>query len=363
MNSEIKLITLKKTDPDFKSYLWGQGDGQIARPVQSLNIGSEHEVITFELIGKSQIQKPNLFFLLSQLIKLNRFIYICLPFFFILANAYLIKNLNDPISVVAVFLAVMFLFIGINLRNDVVDYISGYDRVESVLDKKPITQGWVTASFASKLSKFFIFLSVLLAAPALILYRKLFILFLVTASLMLLGRFLDRNFYKQKNYAEFILFLLIGPGLLTGLQLASGAELSASVIAFGLVWGLCILFLIHINNFCSILKSSQARITNTITTMGFDQAQNFLAIWALVILLTTLSHQLYFYGLNIALIAALPMLFSYFYLITKIKKIQSPLSSDLFSIRKYAQYFFLSVVLFFVVQRVSLLGVGFFESL
>lgn len=362
MNNSKNLITLKKTDKDFESYLWGRkSTNEIALPIQSLNIGSAHEVVTFEMIPKNSIQKPNFILFIAQLFKINRFIYVLFPFSYILANSYANEKLKDPFSIVFVFIAVMFLFVGINLRNDVVDYVSGFDRVDVSADEKPIAKGWVTASFVSKISKGCIFFSILLAIPELIIYKKLFYLFLISASLMLAGRFLDKNFYKQKKYAEFILFLLIGPILAAGLQLAGGLAINTEVIAFSLVWGLGILFLIHVNNFCTILKSSQAMISNTVTLMGFDRAKFFLTLWMLCILLAAVTHQIFFHGISFTLVALLPLAFTFYFLSKKIKNVQSPLSSNLPMVRKQALYFFMEIAVFFIFQSGSLLGVGFFE--
>ena len=59
MKSEI-YRTVHKNDSDFGSYLWGTGhhliDLTLALPIETLNLGTSDETVTFKVFKKSEIK-------------------------------------------------------------------------------------------------------------------------------------------------------------------------------------------------------------------------------------------------------------------------------------------------------------------
>ena len=152
-------ITLKKAEAEFEDFLWGRSSqkltkNQRALPIKTYNLGTPEESVTFELKNVSDIKKPGIFVFLSSLVKLNSFILILLPLFYIFTKNYSTGLISNPqsntLSITLAALAVIFLFAGLNIRNDVNDHISGFDRVNLDSKPKPIRMGWISAHKAAR---------------------------------------------------------------------------------------------------------------------------------------------------------------------------------------------------------------------
>lgn len=340
--------TLKRSDAEFEDYLWGAGrhvqDQTIPLPVKTLNLGEKNETVTFQIFTSFEINRPSTWTLISSLIKLHTYILVLMPLFFVLAKNYVDDRAKDPLSISLAALASLFLYAGLNIRNDVIDHVYGYDRVNILKSNKPIARGWITARQASKLSWILMGCAAVVAMPAFFLEHELISVMCVVAGLFLLGQFVKQNSYKHNRVGEVIMFILVGAGLASGYQVSLGAGIDLEILAFGVLWGFAVLFLIHVNNFSHILTSYQAGILNTMTRMGFDKAQKFLvAWWSLFCALWFIYHYNYasliwtIFGTLLLVIWSLP-------LFSKILKIRSPLGSDLDLIRKEAYRTFLIMV-------------------
>lgn len=352
--------TCKRSDSEFENYLWGTGIHQtnktIPLPVKTLNLGGDDETVTFQIFTQHEIRQPDRLTLISSLIKLHSYILVLMPLFFVLAKNYVDDRARDPLSVTIAALASLFLYAGLNIRNDVIDHVYGYDRVNILKSNKPIARGWITAIQASRISWVLILMAGLIAIPALIFERELILVLCVVVGLFLLGQFVKQNSYKHNRFGEVILFILVGAGLASGYQVALGAGIDSEILAFGILWGFGVLFLIHVNNFSHILTSYQAGILNTMTRMGFDKAQKFLVVWwFLFCMLWFIFHYHYasfiwtVFGTLLLLIWSVP-------LFKKILKIRSPLGSDLDSIRKEAYRTFLMMVLILFAENFWYVG-------
>ena len=354
-----QYVTIKKSQPAFLDFLWGHIENntkypanrdQRAIPVKTYNLGTPEESITFELKALSEIKKPGFFVFVSALIKLNSFILILFPLFYTLEKNYLSQGLLNPLSKLFASLASVFLFAGLNIRNDVNDHISGYDRVNIDLNNKPIRMGWLSASRASKISFVLILCSVVLASLSTLLQPRLVWIIGLAGLLFLLAQFNKRNSYKQQHSGELTLYLLIGPALATGYQVATGSAIDREILFFGLLWGFAVLYLIQINNFSHIMTSSQSGIKNTMTKLGFDWSQKFLiAAWIFFIGIHTLFH-LHYSQLRWTIINFLVMVSVSAPTLLKIFNIKSPMGSGLQRIRKEAYRNFLVVVFLFLTE-------------
>jgi 1,4-dihydroxy-2-naphthoate octaprenyltransferase len=352
--------TMQRADPLFEDFLWGAGEHLMNKtvplPVKTLNLGEPNETVTFQVFTEYEIKKPKFLNFFSALIKLHTYILILMPLLYVLVKNFVDNRFRDPFSISFSALAMLFLYAGLNIRNDILDHIYGFDRVNILKSNKPIALGWITAIKASRLSWAFVLAAAVISIPAFYFQAELIRVFAVVFVLFFLGQFVKRNAYKYNRFGEIILFLLAGPGLASGYQVSLGAGVDTEILAFGVLWGFAILFLIHINNFSHILTSSQAGISNTITRMGFDKAQNFLVIWwSIFCLLWLVFHYLYasliwtIFGTLLLVLWSLP-------LFVKIYKIKSPLGSDLDHIRKEAYKTFLMMVFILFAESFWYLG-------
>lgn len=345
-----QFATLKKTDPSFTNYLWGQfSQNEVAIPIKSYNLGTPEESVTFEIKKNTEIEKPNFLLLLASLIKVRSFIILLFPILYVLLMNF--RQLSfDLLSFVFAMASSVLLFAGLNVRNDVHDHISGYDRVNIDSNTKPIRLGWITAKAASQISLVLVFAAGALSAPTILLNPEVVWVILFSLGLFLIGRFAKNNSYKNQHFGELVLFMLAGPCLVVGFQLASGTSIDLQVLLFGVLWGLAVLFLIQLNNFSHIMTSSQNGIRNTVTKLGFDLAPKFLVFCWLVFLAVWGAHQFLFFNnlwgaLSSVTLAALSVWF-----FIKILNIKSPMGSGLNKARRSGYYLFLSTVALLLLQ-------------
>lgn len=348
-----QFVTVKKSQPEFPEYLWGRLESVSNRraiPVKTYDLGTVDESVTFELKSIPEITKPGLFVFFAAFIKLNSFILILFPLFYVLEKNYFSGGYITPFGIFFAAFSSVFLFAGLNIRNDVYDHISGFDRVNIDLNRKPIRMGWISAQTASRISAGLIILAGVLAVPAALLQPKL--IWVITAALFLffVGRFAKNNSYKQQHSGEVILFLLIGPALSVGYQVATGSVVDPEVVEFGALWGFLVLYLIQVNNFAHIMTSSQSGIKNTMTKLGFDWAQKFLISTWLVFLLLNLLFHYYFSSLSWIVLNTVTLLVVSVPTLLKIADIKSPMGSGLQIIRKEVQRNFLVFVLLSLVE-------------
>lgn len=351
-----EFITLKKSQPEFSQYLWGQSkSGTRAVPVKTYNLGTAEESVTFEMKNISDIKRPIFFVFLASLIKLRSFILILFPLFFVLTKNFVDNRFFDPVSIVLASVGMLFLFAGLNIRNDIHDHISGFDRVNLDQNSKPLREGWITATQASRVSLALILLAGVLAFPVCVFQPELIRVLAVSMILFFVGRFAKKNSYKHQHFGELILFVLAGPGLVSGYQVALGAGIDTEVLSFGVLWGFAVLFLVQVNNFSHIMTSSQSKISNTITKLGFDLSQKFLLLmWGLFIVLWVLFH--YYYGsLYWLVFGSMLLVFWSMPLFMKISAIRSPMGSGPRSVKQTAHRTFLAMVFIFFLQNLWVL--------
>lgn len=353
-----QYVTIKQNEPKFSDYLWGRGlISQRAIPVKTYNLGTPEELVTFELKNVSDIKRPSAFVLWASLIKLKSFILILFPLFYVVVKNYVQTDVFDSLGILLAAVSSVMLFAGLNIRNDVYDHISGYDRVNSDLNNKPIRMGWISAHQASRLSLILIFISGLLALPVVLLHPKLAAVIAVAMILFFLGKFLKNNSYKQHHIGGAILFLLVGPALVSGYQMAAGAEVDAEIISFGALWGFAVLYLIQVNNFSHIMTSSQSGIGNTMTKLGFDLSQKFLIIYWIFFIAFWILFHFYFADLYWTVFSTGLLILRSLPLFMKISNIKSPMGSGLQLVRKEAYRVFLIMVLIFLIKKLSQLWV------
>lgn len=352
-----QYITLKSSENNYLKYLWGSfSNEQVAIPVKSYNLGTSDESITFEIKNKAEIKKPTLFKFVNSLIKLRSFIIMWFPFYFVG-----ISHMSDPtfnwISFLFAAVAATFLFSGLNIRNDVNDHISGYDRVNIDTVKKPIHRGWISAQKASTVSIILFVVAGLISLPSFIYNPELLVILLIAALLFLLGRLIKNNSYKNQHFGEFILFVLVGPALSTGVQLSSATAFNFEYTWFGIVWGLGVVYLIQINNFTHIMTSAQHGIRNTMTKLGFDLSQKFLILWWCIFLVFWFFYQaLYRHNVTGWVGSAVLVVFSILFF-KNLLNIKSPMGSGLKKIKTKAHGLFLIVVITLFLQGLEHLEV------
>ena len=322
----------------------------------TMNLDSPEETVTFEIVDKSSVKKPSGFKIFLSLIKFQNLFLILLPLFYVLIKNYVDNRFRDPQTCLIATFAMLFIFAALNIRNDVNDHVSGYDRVNITPSAKPINKGWITAAQASAISWGLTIIAMAISFPVMLRQPEEARVIAVVVVLILAGRLLSKNSYKNQRWGEVIFFILAGPGVVSGYQVALGAGIDTEVLTFGILWAWGIQFLVHLNNFNHILTSSQAGIKNTMTNAGFDKAKKILiGWWCAFIVLWVLYH--YFYASTFwSYLTTAVLIFWSIPTFIKISEIQSPVGSDLAEAKRVGYRNFLLMCFLIVIEFYWYLG-------
>lgn len=324
------LITLSKNSPDFESYLLGTfSEEKRALPVQTLNVNSTSETVTFRIVPINSIQKPSFFEVVFQTFKVRSFLLILFPLFLILTKNIVDKTLVDPVTTAIATAGVLLAFVAVNLRNDYLDHMKGVDRILEKSGSRAIQNGWVTAAQVKFYSNIFLGLSIVCAFPIVFAFPNVAIIILLSSLVGIWAQFKKKSSFKYQIGGELALFLLLGPMLTVGYQLSMGVALDSESIWIGCVWGWLVLFIVHLRNFVNILPSMQAGFSNTVNWLGFDKSRRLIAAWwALFVVFNLVYHSFFagtYWGFYLSIILVL-ISASFVY---KLKNVSSSTGSDL----------------------------------
>ncbi|UYL10097.1 prenyltransferase [Bdellovibrio sp. SKB1291214] len=340
-----EFVTLSKSSPQFESYLLGTfAKDKRALPVQTLNVNSASETVTFKIVPVSSLEFPPRIVRIMKTVKFRSFLFILVPLFLILTKNIADQTIRDPISCLIATIGVIFAFISVNLRNDYTDHVRGVDRVLERSGSRAIQNGWTTASHIKNLSTTFLILSLMCAVPVMMAYNEVAYVVVVGAIIGLWAQFQKRISFKYKIGGEISLFLMFGPLLTVGYQLAMGAPFDKESLWIGVVWGWAVLFVVHLRNFINILPSSQAGFRNTVNCLGFDRSRRLIALWWAIFLCINLFYHLVYAGKYWGIYVSIALVFLSFTFISKLKSLSSPVGGDLRQVFKYGFTLFLFTI-------------------
>ncbi len=339
------LITLSKGSKDFDSYLLGTfAPDKRALPLQTLNVNSSAETVTFKIVPVSEIGRPSFLQIGAQVLKIRSLLLVLVPLFLMVTKNIADSTLMDPLSTMLATFGVLLAFLAVNVRNDYLDHMLGVDRVLEESGSRAIQKGWVTAARLKSISSVLLILSLLCALPLVLTYNSLAGVIAMGLVIGLWAQFKRKNSFKYRIGGELALFVMLGPLLTVGYQLAMGAPFDGESVWIGCVWGWLTLFVVHLRNFRNIFTSSQAGFNNTVNWLGFDKTRRLLAMWWLVFLAINLGYHLYFagfyWGFYLSIVLSAPTLM----FISKLKNISSPIGSELYEVYKMGTYLFLLTI-------------------
>lgn len=324
-----ELITLSKSSADFESYLLGTfSKDKRALPVQTLNVNSASETVTFRVMPMRSIVRPSFLIVLLQTFKVRSFLLILIPLFLVVTKNIADRTMYDPWAAIIATVGVLFAFIAVNLRNDYMDHMKGVDRVVQRSGSRAIQNGWVTAAQVKAYSNVFLFFAIVTGIPIALVYPQVALVIGVGLLIGLWAQFQKQNSFKYQIGGELALFVMLGPLLTVGYQLSMGAPFDQESIWIGCVWGWLVLFVVHLRNFANIFSSAQAGFKNTVTWLGFDKTRGLLAYWWVLFLLFNLIYHILFAGVYWGVYLALALGFLSIGFILKLKNISSPIGSE-----------------------------------
>lgn len=290
-----ELLTVSRGDPKFESYLLGTfSQTERALPVQSLNVGSDSETVTFELVPLAEIIKPPFLKFWAQIVKLNSVLLVLLPVFLILIKTALDEIDYDAELAICGTLAALFFHVSVNLRNDFRDHMLGIDRIHPRSGSRAIQLGWITAAQAKKWSWYLFGFGVFFGLPSLFKFPELLFLLGIVMLLMMIGVNSFKAGLKFRSWTELAAFLLFGPLLTLGFQISIGAGIDLEAPILGILTGGYAVLLLHLKNIEMIMVNDRAKFENTMTRLGIDGSRRFLFLfWLTWGLLLSLYHFVY----------------------------------------------------------------------
>lgn len=278
--SGFTLKTLSRQDPDFRNYLDGRfSKTHRALPLESLNVNSESEMVTFRIVPIEKIETPGFFPMWLEVFKFRYFLLLAFPAFVILIKNILGDVAIDGLLSLLSLLASFFLLAAANLWNDYSDHMRGLDRIHPESQKKPIQKGWVTAAATRHWAWAYLVLGIILGIPALILEPWLLAIVAVPGAFALLMWLHPQKGQRFRRGAELLIFLLVGPLFAVGFQIASTSIFDFETLWIGVITGWVAVFLIHLRNFESVMVNSQAGFQSTVVALGFERSKNLLVWW------------------------------------------------------------------------------------
>jgi len=352
-----ELKTFSKNDPEFIPYLLGTfSKNERALPVQSLNVTTEAEKVTFQIVPVGEIRTPSFFPKWALILKLNNFILVFLPIFLILTKCTLDDVVFDPILAVLSGFGAFSLHAAVNLRNDYLDHLSGLDRIYSE-SGKAIQKGWLTAAEAKKLSNIFIGIGFLLGAPSVFFYPELLLVIAVLLVMGFTGMQSYRFGLKYRLWTEITAFFLLGPFLAVGYQMSIGAGFDLETIFLGFITGWFAVFILHLKNFNQIMVNNQAGFVNSITILGFEKSKYLILFWWVGLILSLFLYHL-IYALTEWLAAfSVGAVGLSFFVFQSVRKIQSPVASNFKTMLMNLHRLVVILMLLWVIEFVTLIAV------
>lgn len=350
------LRTLSRTDADFSSYLLGTfSETERAIPLQTLNANSQSEQVTFQIVSIKDISQPSFFKKWIEVFKFRSFLLVGFPIFAILTKNLIDDVEMDPIVTLSSVFGCFAILIGANLLNDYFDHMRGLDRIHPDQQRKPIQKGWVTAQATKNWALVYLILGIVLGIPAVFLEPTLLWLIAIPTAVAL-GAWLTRQKgLKFRRGAEYLIFLLTGPLLTVGFQLAISGEIDPEACWIGVLTGWFAVFLVHIKNFECLMVNAQAGLESTVVRLGFDKSRRLLAIWwGLFLLNFAIFHAVY--AMTEWSIASflLPPIVSYSFF-KKLYSLSSPAGSEMKQFAKIARSVAVVVLGWWLVENFWLL--------
>lgn len=331
------LKTLSSRDAEFLKYLDGSfSHTHLALPLQSLNVGSGAEEVTFEIVPVESVHRPGFVRVVSVLIRPQSLILSVGPMLAVLVSLIASgSKLGREQWAIALssFVGVVLFQIAMNLFNDYGDHIKGRDRMREKGGSRAIQNGWVRATAVRKMAWTLIALAAACGMPAVVLHAAPVMIFAGLAFLFALEIAFQKLRLKVRGWTEVLAFALTGPLLTMGYSwtLAGSTDLSDAVL--GGIFGAITLMYLHAVNFENIMTDSQAGVRTWATRAGFDSSKIFFAFTCAL----TIFFSLVFVLVIEKNLRLMPLVLTqaFFLLPTlmRVRALASPLSSGLVGLR------------------------------
>lgn len=329
-----RFETLSRNDPKFVSYLDGSfSDRLAALPIRSLNVGTQFEEVTFEVLPKAALPRPNTGTIVRHLIRPSSLIFSIGPMitalYYCTAHGLVLNRLVGVTS----FLGVVLFQIAMNLLNDYGDHMRGQDRIRPQGGSRAIQKGWLTAAQVRRIAISCLVGAGVLGIPALVYSTLQVAVFALIAGVVAIDFAFPFLRLKPRGWAEIFGFFLLGPMLVTGYAWAVSDVVSWSQMLLGSIFGAIALMYFHSANFENIMSDEQAGARTWATRAGFDASKKFFYFTAALTVACTTAYMLLAESRTFMVTVVLAQILFLIPVCIRVKNLASPLSSGLTSLR------------------------------
>lgn len=271
-----QFITAKKGTPEFEKLMRGTfSTTSRALPVQNLRVGSSDEEVTFEIVETQNIAAK---FAYIGFVGPKKLLFVLFPVFYFAMRDWLQPILFSP-ELECIIFGLILSILAVQIKVDIQDFISGYDRIRNDKGQKVLNKGWKTVFQLDRDFKILSSFAILFSIVPLIFAPTRIISVLLTLLLFFVGYRLGVSKRNRLN-RDLALSLIAGPCLAYWIVPQLGS------LQFGVIWGFFVFFALQLEHFQHYFAQTQAGEKNLITLKSFDLAPQILwGVWATSLLI------------------------------------------------------------------------------
>lgn len=272
---QVTFKTLTPRDPEYMSYLMGSfSSEERAIPQPSLNLQSVNELVTFEIRTLDRLEPAPLWKKLWLLLKPQTWLTVLVPVI-MMTNIELQSQFGFGLKLSLV-LVLMMIFA--NWQADLADHIEGWDRLHNGDSKSVLQKGWFTGNQLKMWSWGILTFVFIFGVPLL----RQFPLVLAPYALGVLGVLLLLPRWWRKSLwpglSSLCIFLLTGPLLTVGIDLAYDGQVSGASAFLGISWGLWMSYVRQQKIYTKQWNLHQKRPPFFVLGLGFDRSKNLMRL-------------------------------------------------------------------------------------
>jgi hypothetical protein len=348
--THFRYKTLTPKNAEYKSYLMGEFSAEErAIPQPSLNLQSINEIVTFEIRPIAQLEAAPLWKKLWLLLKPQTWLTVLVPLIMI-ANIERGATIQPALLLSLVLLG---LLIVANWKADLADHLEGWDRLQCGSEKSVLQKGWFTGQQLVRWSWVLLSVSILFGLPLLKQLPWVLVPYAIAvlSLLLLLPRWWRKSIWP--GLSSFCIFLLTGPLLTVGIDLAFDGEFSRNSLFLGICWGLWMSFVRQQKIYTKQWYLYQKQAPYFFLGLGFDRSKSLMrllipGIPLLMVLMTMFVNggAAWFFPLSVV-----HFVFVYFELQWN-EKVQTSIGSSLQNLQKLFDWHFYAIALIMVMGAV-----------
>lgn len=342
--------SLTPRDSQYHSYLMGSfSDTERAIPQPSLNPHSANDIITFEIRAINKLEPASNFKKMSLLVKPQTWLTVFIPWLVISR----IEATSTLTTALLLLISLVSLMVYANWQADLADHLAGWDRLDEDQEKSVLQKGWFTGHQLQMWSRGILIFNFILAIP-LIMHQPLVLVPYILSVLSIL-LFLPK-WWRQSlrpGVSSFFIFLLAGPLLTIGIDLAIDGQLTKNSVFLGFAWGLWMSFVRQQNIYCKQWRPLNKQPSYSFLNLGFDRAKALMRLLIVMIPGVMLMNFVFVSG---GAAWFFPMLVTHsFFVFWELhfnEKIQSSISSSLRSLQTLFRWHFYVVSMMMVIGAI-----------